>query len=327
MSDLDQAIKNFPVRSWLSEHTNVRDGGGRNLYADCPECHGKHKLRIRKDTGKFKCFKCDEGGYGGVNWRGWGSIFQLVAHFEKSTFGQAVRLVVERSGVPDIQLTREGAPLQKIPREAISLLEIPEDHRANRRLRERGLYHLREKLYACFSGKYAERWILPCHFRGDVHGIEAKGILGATEPKTLYPDWFVSTDYIYTTYEWRDSLPFVIVTESIFDAETFGLNAVGIYGSQLLPSQFDWLLKLRQKGVDSLFWALDPDAWSRQAQAIVQKTSAQFRNYVLEIPATLHNGSKGDPNGIGHVACWELVEKAKQIESEWDLMETSARDL
>jgi hypothetical protein len=328
VADLNEAIRSFPLAGWLSSHTEVRDGGGRNYYADCPSCDGKQKLRVRKEDGRFKCFKCDAGeGNTNERWKGWGNLFSLVAFLEGLRWGEAIRFVVQRSGVPDLPLERADAPRHKIPKDAIPCLEVPDSHPSMKRLAERGLYHLRDKFYLCALGEYANRWILPCQFMGEVHGIEAKAWHRATQPKALYPTWFNPQESIYTTYAWDDSLPFAIVTESIFDAETFGLNAVGLYGSNLLPGQFDLLLKLRKRGVEALFWALDPDAWSKQAAAIVQKTSALFKNYIVEIPPLLPNGDKGDPNAIGHVSCWELVESAKQITSEWDLLATQARDL
>lgn len=326
-ASLEDAVRRFPINAWLSGHTRVRDGGGRNLYADCTACQGKEKIRYRKETGRWTCFKCDAGGYAGDAWRGWGDLFALVAYFEKISYGQAVRFVADRAGIPDLDFKRPEIPRNKIPEEAIPLAEIPADHISHRRLAKRGLAHLAPKLYGCVSGQYAGRWILPCKFGKELQGFEAKAWHPKTQPKALYPTWFVARESVYTTYNWDDSLGFAIVTESVFDAETFGLNAVGIYGANLLPGQFDKLLTLRERGITALYWALDPDAFDKAAKGILSKTFSMFSNHLVEIPKLLPDGSKGDPNAIGTDACWELVESAVLVESEWDLLARLAEDL
>lgn len=322
MQDLSDLAAAFPLSSWLSGYTTVRDGGGQNLYADCPVCQGKQKLRIRKDTGKWTCFKCDEGGHGGETWRGWGNLFQLVAFLEGLNWGEAIRFVSQRSGLPDIQLPKAARPFSMIPREALKLSDFEPDHPARTRLAARGLQHLEPHIYGCVTGKYARRWIIPCRFLDDqIHGIEAKAWSKAKQPKTLYPTWMSPQENVYTT-AWDDSLPIAIVTESIFDAETFATNAVGIYGSQLLPGQFEKLLELkRRKGVVALFWALDPDAVVRQRNAILQKTLGVFKNYRLRFPTALPNGEKPDPNSVGHATCWDMIDSATEVESELDLLD------
>lgn len=327
-SDLDDAIRAFPVASWLSSYTEVRDGGGNNLYADCPACKGRQKLQIRKETRRFRCFKCDDGGHATGDWRGWGTLFQLVRYLEGfSTVGQAVRFVIERSGLPDVEVKRLQAPARKLPPEAFPASECAPDHPAVVRLEERGLSHLLDHIQVAVDGKYANRWILPCRFMGKVEGFEAKAWHKSKQPKALYPTWFKPQDTIYTT-AWDRDLDFGVVTESIFDAETFALNALGLYGSSLLAGQVDRLLELRRDfGVTRLFWALDPDATARQLKAIGEKTSALFKNFLVPLPARTVSGEKSDPNSLGHETCLELLAQAVEVTSELDLLSWEMRTL
>jgi hypothetical protein len=322
-TDLDEAVRSFPISSWLSGYTRVRDNGGRNIYADCPVCQGKLKLRIKRD-GKWNCFKCPKTGQ--TDWKGWGNLVNLVSHLEQLQWRDTLSFIADKAGLPDIVIARADKPRSRLPREAIPLTEAERDHPAVVNLYRRKLEHLIDRIYICVSGKYADRWILPCYFRGELHGFEAKSYWGK-EPKCLYPEWFMTSESIYTTKEWDDSCPAAVITESVFDAETFGQNAVGIYGSNFTPGQLDCLLKLRESGVRNLYWALDPDASVRQAAAILQQASAFFTNYVVPLPEFTPEAKKADPNELGHDACIELLGKAQLISSELDLLERELANL
>lgn len=325
--DLDNAIRAFPVVQWLSQFTAVSDGAGANLYATCPVCGGRAKLRIRKENRAWKCYRCVDGGHGVGKWNGKGSLVSLVAHLEQLTVPKAIEFIGAQAGVPDLAYVPPDVPYQKIPREALPLSEFDTEHVAWERLRERKLTHLAPRIFGCVSGQYADRWILPANFLGHTEGIEAKSWFRTVLPKALYPVWFKTPEWVYTTYDWDFSLGFAVVTESIFDAETFQQNAIGLYGSTLLPGQLDRLLELRAKGIKTLFWALDPDAVKKQNQAILQKTIGLFKNYTVSFPCKSHNLGSGshasgkmDPNEAGQATCWELLDTAVPIESELDLL-------
>jgi hypothetical protein len=317
---LDEAIAGFPVLSWLSAFTVVKDGGGANYYADCPVCTGHDKLRIRKGTHFWKCYRCTDGGHGDGYWKGRGSLVSLVSHLEGIPTGKAIRFIAEKAGIPDLAYVFPEAPHSKIPREALKLADFDQDHMAWQRLRERGLTHLAPRIYGCVTGDYADRWILPARYLGTLEGIEAKAWYPSSKPKALYPTWFRTPDSIYTTYDFDLTLGFAVITESIFDAETFQQNGIGLFGSQLLPGQFTKLLDLRSKGITTLFWALDPDAHKKQAQAILQNTLGLFKNYMVVLPSNPNGMGKMDPNAAGQETCWDSLDTAVPIESELDLL-------
>lgn len=314
---IDEAIRAFPLASWLSLYVRVKDSGGRNLYADCPVCAGKYKIMVRKDTRSWRCFKCSDSGQS--HWRAHGSLIGLVQHLEGLSTSKAITFVAEKAGVEDIRLERPEAPPKLLPDNIFPLTDADESHLSRRQLRKRGLDHLTEKIFVDVSGEYKGRWILPCNFMGRLVAFEAKTYYEAVTPKALYPEWFATQDYVYTTYGWDTTCPAAIVTESIFDAETFGQNAVGIYGSHLYPGQFDALLELKkQRGVEVLYWALDPDAWRRQSQMILQRTAGVFRNFILNYPVI--EGRKLDPNELGHECAVGLLETATEVHSELDIL-------
>ncbi len=314
-SNLALASRDFPISRWLSEHADVVDHGGKYIYLDCPVCGGRKKLIVRRESKRASCYRCSDGGHGGDTWNGEANLLELICLIEGCSKREAVQRIFELAEWPDTTpLQHTSRPRRIIPRDAIPLTKVRKDHPAQKVLRERQLQHLEDRLYMCPDGDYADRWILPCMYFGELQGFEAKTYRGGN-PKSLFPkDWFSTQDTIYTTYQWDMATTFVVITESIFDAETFGCNTIGIYGSHLHPGQLLRLFELKAKGITKLVWCLDEDAWKKQRQSILSSTAMWFDNYVCRLP-------KGtDPNELGRKRCWDLVAKSSQVNSEVDLL-------
>ena len=318
-SKLDQALRGFPTLSWLSEHTHVHDRDGVNVYADCPICDGRKKLGVRKNPIFFHCFKCDEGGRGGSTWNGKTNLIGMMKILERLSYREAVSKIFKMTGFPELVPEQKITPKLIIPEDACPLKLLPPGHVANEFLRRRHCEHLIDSCYLG-EGKYRGRVIMPCQFLGDVVGFEAK-TFKKSGIKSLFPEWFYTSDTVYTTTGWGDKSSYVYVTESVLDAETIKFNAIGIYGSILREWQIPCLMQLREQGITDLVWALDYDAWWKQAKAIVKKTAPFFRNHILPMPP----GS--DPNSLGCEAIAALLTKAILIEDEFDLAELSLEKL
>lgn len=317
--ELQTAIDTFPVVRWLSKHTEVFDtGGGDNVYANCPWCFSEgHKKTLAVSTVHkiFRCFRCFEGGHHQSEWKGTCNLVKMIMLLEQIRFAQAKSLIFELSGLPEpIRRERQKAPQQLIPTEAVQISKCHPQAECIQELHKRRLDHLLDKIYFCPTGKYSYRFILPATWMGSLEGFEAKGISKSQEPKALYPEWFFTGEHLYST-KWDDKLDFAVITESIFDAETLGTNAIGLFGSYLKEGQLALLNELRHQGISRLVWMLDGDAIKKAIRQILGKTSGIFDNYIalLQKPE--------DPNSIGHNEAWQRVVDSRPVASVSDVLD------
>jgi len=314
MGDFKQAAKAFPVRRWLAGVAHLRgDMSGTKFRCKCPHCGRKNAFVIYLDTGACRCYACADGGFGGSRWNGYGGLTTLISLFEGVTEREAAATVYSYAGVtdsPSIFAPSITEVEPELPEGTIPLIEVHDDHLSVRRLAERGLLHLRPHIAVCITGTYADRWILPVEQDGSLYGFEAKTFRQRAFPKSLFPTWMKTSQVVYMTRRWIMSEDFAVITESVFDAETLGSNAMGIFGSSLSDGQFVRLLQLRaDHGVTRLVWFLDDDAWKKQARAIMQKTMLLFTNYVVTTAAG------EDPNSLGSEECWRRVANATLVEN------------
>lgn len=317
MSSLDEAIAAFPVITWASQYTTVYDKGGRNVYADCPICSGKKTLGIEREKKIFHCFKCNEGGRGGDIWNGKAHVTRMIRLVTGISWNDTIELIYRMSGFPDPPRQKKSTPIQLLPKEAEPLKDASNFHPGVIYLTYRKMQHLQNTSYFCRTGQYKDRVILPAYFLGEMIGYEAKSSIKGVKPPSLFPDWMDTYSYVYTTsINWESK--FLIVTESIFDAETFGSNAIGCYGG-FKEGHLPTLLNLRKKGLESLIWALDWDAWKKQSKAILTKTVGLFNNYVVNMPY------KKDPNDLGREACWNLLNTRLRISDELDMLQAEIK--
>lgn len=302
-------ILRFPISKWLSAITKVHDSGGANITIDCPVCKGRRKLAINRVTKLSQCFKC-RAGFGRSEWDGTANLPKLIQVLTGVSYSQAWAIIFrESAGSSDIVLapTAQEQTWSR-PDDEVPAWSLSPQNDAIVALHRRGLTHLIRHITVCFSGKYRYRWILPCRYFEQELGWEAKSFVGH-EPKSLFPSWFRTSQAIYTTYQWDKSADFAVVTESIFDAETLGCNAIGLFGSELSDGQLAKLVQLRNTGITRLVWFLDADAIIKQAKAIVRKTSIFFENLVVNVP------QGQDPNQLGRNTCWKLVSEARSFSS------------
>lgn len=309
---ITEAIAAFPVYQWAKNRLRIYDTGSDDFYADCPVCSGARKLGISKSKKAFHCFKCNEGGAKQDTWSGHSGLIKFISVVEGISTSEAIQFIYDYVGFDPIPLAKP-VPDKKFPKEAVTLRGAQADHPSMQYLAKRGLLHLQDSSQVCVSGHYAQRIILPCFWLDKIVGFEAKAYAGQT-PKALYPDWFETSQYLYTTKKFHPELGTAIVTESIFDAETIGINTLGLYGSTLKEGQLNRLLELRELGIRRLVWFLDWDAWKKQAKSILGKTSGLFQNSVANVP------TGQDPNSMGKPACIHALASTEEIHDAMDLL-------
>ena len=311
MDDLKIAIANFPIRRWVSENfTRVSSSNrGEFLRVDCPFCGGRNTLSIDTRKKYCRCFRCEGKSVSEGSWSGRGGIVDLVCAVEGIDVKSGIARVFQLSEFPDT-VVRQEKPVavdKDIPAEAIPLDKVENSHESVQGILRRGLIHLLESVYVCVDGRYARRWILPVYWQHEFVGFEAKSYVG-DKPKSLFPEWFKTGEYVYATQTWDTRFGFVVVAESIFDAETIGLNAVGLFGSTLRVGQLTRLIELAEnRDVHSLVWFLDSDAWTKQQAGILRYTNVLFDNYVVRVPPGQ------DPNSLGKDKCCDLIRAAIKV--------------
>jgi hypothetical protein len=312
MQDHKAAIAGFPIRRWLSEVAGIHNFDKNTIRADCPHCGKKLALAVFLETKTCKCYACYDGQLGGSRWKGYGGLPQLISLFENVSYSEAFSTIYAWSNKTDIPVNRFSQTAQldkKLPDHIVPLAEVFDEHLAVTRLKERGLERIRGKLFACIDGKYDGRWVIPVYQDKEFVGFEAKAFKKGLIPKSLYPTWMHKSGILYLT-DWDPDQDFAVITESVFDAETLGVNAIGIFGSTLGMGQFVQLLNLKKtKNLKRLVWFLDADAWKKQAIAIIKQTRTMFQNYVIR--------SRGDedPNSLGHEECWKRVSQAEYVDN------------
>jgi len=317
MHDLKQAIADFPIARWLSEVAGVPDTGGKYLYADCPVCGGKGKLLVRRQKKSCLCFRCADAGHGRDVWGGQGGLLDLIQLLESCTRYEAAQRVLAMAGWPEgSEITPTSDRYVDWPEEAIPITLARPDHPSRIQLKNRVLEHMEDRVWIAVDGEYADRWILPVWSNGERMGWEAKSYANGT-PKSLFPKDWDKASHIYQTPTWDPTQNWVVITESIFDAETFGHNTIGIFGSSLGPGQLGRLLDLRDNGVSQLVWCLDQDATKKAARMMLSRTSHFFDNYFCQLPVG------EDPNSLGRSRCWEAVKRATYVSSEFDFFQKS----
>lgn len=239
--------------------------------------------------------------------------------------GQSLSFIRREAGLPN-EWRPEVLERQGIPATSIPLTEVPYDHKSWEVLKRRRLLHMADRVNIEVVGRYSGRFILPATFVGEVKGYEAKSYSGQFT-KCLYPEWFKTYGELYTTPDWDWTCDGAILTESIFDAETFGQNSIGFYGSKFTHGKLTRLLEMREKGLKNLLWAWDPDAWFSQARAIIGGTAGLFQNFFIPLPRYDEAGGKADPNALGRARCLDLLDQAVKVDSEIEVARRSVEML
>lgn len=314
MSKIEAATKGFPLIHWLSRYTRVSDNHGDNIEVDCPHCRGRRNLKIHRTKKLAQCFKCLAGH---SQWKGTTNLIGLIEMFAHVSRKEAYAILFTESKfeyTEDETINLVTADLS-FPKEAVPLTGVPENHPAMQLMLRRHMRHLIPHTSACVTGEYAYRLILELQFFGEVFGFEAKTFSNHSR-KSLFPDWLRTGEKLYATRNWDTSQDYAVITESVFDAETLGINALGIFGSTLRDGQLSQLISMRQTvGLRRLIWFLDEDAWLSEGKAILHRTSILFDNFCVPVP----HGQ--DPNSLGSDAAWQCVMQARLIEPESFLFE------
>lgn len=199
-----------------------------------------------------------------------------------------------------------------LPEEALLIgTHCNQDHPVRQYLRRRGAEKFASEWYMCPTGHYHGRIIIPVVSFGETWGFDAKSYIGG-EPKSLAN---LRAGAIYTTREWDQEISAAIITESVLDAESFGLNSVGLFGSDLDEDRLMSITLLRRFGVTKLIWFLDGDAFDKQLGIIRKWTSLHFRNYRIRCP------EGQDPNSLPLAERLRLVQTAEPMNGVFDYVD------
>lgn len=313
--NLGKAIARFDLVGWLGRKGfPVYNAEGRNVYIDCPVCGGQRKLSISKEKHIGRCFKCDEGGYGRSVWNGRAGLFDLLFLVAGLSRSEAIAEIVRSSGYSYNELAEQQEDVDpQWPEDSCECSTLNPSHPAVQFLLSRNCGHLVRSCRVVYAGRYKGRILLPAYYKGALVGWEAKTYC-SQKPKSLFPEWFHTGEYLYQVSRMDYSLGYVVITESAVDAETLGTNAVGLYGSTLSDKQLDRLLELRVDGIHTLVWFLDGDAIRKAVNIVRHKTLSLFDNRVVVV------SKDEDPNKLGYAACWQAVLTSIPISSEADLL-------
>lgn len=309
MTDIRDAIKRFDIVAFSSQFVDILRDYGTDVIANCPICGGNKKLYISRNKRIVRCFTCDDLGLGGTKWNGRADLISWIMLLRGCSRGAAIREVFDGAGIvsaPVIQVERDYS----FPPEALRISKSCDpSHPCRVELRRRKLEHMMDHWYMCPTGKYAGRYLLPIRFFGRQFGYEAKSYTGAT-PKSLS---VCEPNSLYSSVCWDKSRPFAVITESVFDAETVGVNAIGLLGSALSGDRWKHLYSLQKQGITELVWLLDSDAWRKQRRMIARFSAFYFTNKFAELPPG------EDPNSFGMAACWDRIDNAVVIRTEYDM--------
>ncbi len=306
--DFQTAVDKFDLVGWTTDYAKLVHETRKSARFDCPFCDSRRTLSVGKEKKIVKCFRCS--GAGHPDWSGVASAVTWITLLKHCSKYDAIKIILAGTGIiarpefiaPDTDYS--------IPKDAMKIAEsCDQDHPCRLFLRSRGMDHLSNRLFVCVTGKYKGRILLPIYWMKEYLGFEAKSYTKQT-PKSLS---VCQPDSLYMCSCWNTSMPQVVITESYLDTETVGVNSISLLGSDMGEDRFARLLGLRKLGVKTLIWFLDGDALAKQLKLTFKWTSIYFENKVVDCPP------KDDPNSLGTSKCWELINKARTIENEFDI--------
>lgn len=302
---LKEAISGFPIVEWASRHiTSLRDTGGRNARGDCPICGRHGTLSISRDKRIARCFTCEA--HGSTLWNGRADLVRFIMLVLGCNRGRAIAEIFQHAGMPMEAIPAEEKNLD-IPEDAMCIAtSCDPDHPARQRLHERRMGRFEHQWYVCVTGRYSGRWIIPVNLDGQYRGFEAKSYCGQT-PKSLTGNLAPGT--VYKSETWSYSLTYAVITESVFDAESVGINSIGTFGCNVSEQQFAEILKLRHQGITDLVWLYDPDAMQKQTSVIRRWSAGFFNNRFARLPAGL------DPNAASFNQVWQAINNAEPMDN------------
>ncbi|KKM27992.1 hypothetical protein LCGC14_1569180, partial [marine sediment metagenome] len=243
--------------------TSARASGGE-VVGDCPFCGKPDKLWVSASTGKWICFRCDEGG----------RPAKLIAELEGITRAQAEAMIFRASLTARKKVTRETL-VEKF-RAAMTEdgdldVELPEGFLSvwNREackwrmpmyLLDRGVTRQAAAHFGigfCNSGRYSHRVIVPVDCPNGSAWV-ARATDGSQYPKYLNP---ADAAFGRLLMGWDDMAggDFVIV-EGVFDVVRLwqhGIPAVATLGKVLHPEQLSLLRCLPRDAAPTIM--LDPE--------------------------------------------------------------------
>jgi hypothetical protein len=287
------------------EGKNVTDEA---INVQCPLCpdHSNH-CGIFRDSLQFKCWRCSQTG-------SFAYLLSVLTGQPKDLCKQEIEEFTASFHLdPEMQiqelLKENESDQEKKPKREFSgkypeyMEELdPEFPLLQHYMQERDICLETLKKHECGIcrvGPYMNRLIIPIFSQGELVSYQGADMTLKAEVKYKTADSEVN-QYLYNWDRLDPYLDFILVTEGILDAWRLEKNAVATFGTSLTDRQFELLLIWKPK---KLIFCWDSDAYF-----YAERESQRFAPFVEEVYAV--NFPEGeDPDSLGHVRSWELIEE------------------
>lgn len=277
---LGTKIREFLTKSGLPFQENER-----SIITSCPQCGKDNKLYLFREKGYGKCFKC------GTSF----SAAALVVALTGCTYPDAFKIleVGEPVHAGERLFFNEGVQQEKKKVE-VQHINLPGDFFSyHRKLAKPGVDYLLERgcwlhtigYYNIHYCPYMKRVIFPLWSGGGYVGWQGRDISGEAELRYLTSKGFSKGKFLmgYENIK-TDRVSHVILTEGPVDCMRVAIlrNAVCSMGKLVSHDQLE-LLRQR-KDIDTIYLALDPDAFE-VFDFIASELKPDKKVYLMQPPA------------------------------------------
>ena len=301
--DKDQIIEildRFDIEYWTSGKNVTID----NVNIQCPFCDDRSNHMGISPEGAYHCWKCTSTGF----------FPYLLSRAAGIQYEYAVQLVStphQFSKNATETLKDLWNPEQKQEIEPDIKLEFPKyceliSHDTRSKLLDRYLHrrqYTREDViekgcYICEHGAYANRIIIPVHFRGKAVSWQAADMTGRATIKYRTAAHIKINQFLYGYDNIRDRM---IVVEGILDAWRLWNDVVCSFGTSITERQIQLI---RQADLKELIFCWDSDAYWKARQV-----AEEFKQ-TIEIVRVVKLPRGEDPDSYGYTETMELIERS-----------------
>lgn len=311
--DLDKAV-DFLKESYSFETT----GSTGEFRADCPFCRDTKKhMYVNFDKKVYNCFRCGAGGM----------ILNLLAELEGKSFNAMKskfsigpkKFTPIKSG----SLQEAMAKLEKLqthpPPPSLTFAEIPLpigstllkpenkgsltpffNYLIGRGVEEQDIY--RCEMYACTSGQYRNRVILPIRMDGTLTGYQGRDITGRSPLKVRNPLGMNKSKMLFN-YDTACRYDEIVVLEGPYGAIHAGENAVAVLGKELSYDQARLLEPFKKITI-----CFDANAWEYSFKAVSKLLNSKV--FVALLPQDTDRGDKLQPDDLTKDELKNLIQNA-----------------
>lgn len=290
------------------------------IHICCPVCgETRYRMYINVDSRLVYCHNCQFSG----------TIIKLIQQIEGISYYDAISRYKDFSVIKSPQQLHDYLFIREIRTPAVAKrpIALPDEYqplsscenvtarKAIKYLHKRGITNRQIEQYkigVCSLGEYRDRIILPIYYGNDLKFWVARAI-GTAPLKEKSPHTeeyqFSKSEVLFNVDLAVRKYHFIILSEGIFDALSWGEAGVALLGKSLYDAQLDTLLGYKNELTEGIYLALDADATESMIK-IAKRLSAYFPVYLIRIPYEFD-----DPNNFlvkrGRGELLKLVDKAE----------------